>query len=325
MSGLPDIEEIRSVSKFGLSAVTVVFHDSVDTYFARQLVLERLSQAREQIPENIGSPEMGPISTGLGEIYQYELKAAKGSGYDATALRTIQDWSVRRQLLGVPGVTEVNSFGGYEKQYQVRLEPSKLQSYGLSLRNVVEAVTQNNANVGGAYIEHGSEQYLLRGIGLVESPEDIGNIIVKTGKEGVPVYIRDLGEIVTGATVRQGAVTADGEGEIVAGIAMMLKGENSRAVVDRVKDRVEQVKKTLPDGVQLIPFYDRLKQSRTFWYQRPMEHRFHSHNLQISNLLKAQLKSHGKTRAAALELNSTCVAAKSAASSRKHKPRSSSK
>ena len=266
MSGLPDIEEIRSVSKFGLSAVTVVFHDSVDTYFARQLVLERLSQAREQIPENIGSPEMGPISTGLGEIYQYELKADKGSGYDATALRTIQDWSVRRQLLGVPGVTEVNSFGGYEKQYQVRLDPAKLQSYSLSLRDVVAAVTQNNANVGGAYIEHGSEQYLLRGIGLVASPEDIGNIIVKTGQEGIPVYVRDLGEIVTGATVRQGAVTADGEGEIVAGIAMMLKGENSRTVVDRVKERVEQVKKTLPQGVQLVPFYDRTELvNRTIW------------------------------------------------------------
>lgn len=266
MSGLPDIEEIRSVSKFGLSAVTVVFHDSVDTYFARQLVLERLSQAREQIPENIGSPEMGPISTGLGEIYQYELKADKGSGYDATALRTIQDWSVRRQLLGVPGVTEVNSFGGYEKQYQVRLDPAKLQSYSLSLRDVVEAVAQNNANVGGAYIEHGSEQYLLRGIGLVASPDDIGNIIVKTGSEGIPVYVRDLGEVVTGATVRQGAVTADGEGEIVAGIAMMLKGENSRTVVDRVKERVEQVKKTLPQGVQLVPFYDRTELvDRTIW------------------------------------------------------------
>lgn len=266
MSGLPNIEEIRSVSKFGLSAVTVVFHDSVDTYFARQLVLERLSQAREQIPESIGSPEMGPISTGLGEIYQYELKADKGSGYDATSLRTIQDWSVRRQLLGVAGVTEVNSFGGYEKQYQVRLDPAKLQSYSLSLRDVVEAVAQNNANVGGAYIEHGSEQYLLRGIGLVASPEDIGNIIVKTGKEGIPVFVRDLGEVVTGATVRQGAVTADGEGEIVAGIAMMLKGENSRTVVDRVKERVEQVKKTLPKGVELIPFYDRTELvNRTIW------------------------------------------------------------
>lgn len=257
MSGLPDVEEIRSTSKFGLSAVTVVFHDNVDIYFARQLVLERLSQAREQIPENIGSPEMGPISTGLGEIYQYELKAGKGSGYDATALRTIQDWSVRRQLLSVPGLAEVNSFGGYEKQYQVRLDPAKLQGYGLSLRDVLESVARNNANVGGAYIEKGSEQYLLRGIGLVESAEDIANIVVKTGSEGTPVYVRDLGEIVTGATVRQGAVTADGEGEIVAGIAMMLKGENSRTVVERVKERVEEIKKTLPKGVDIIPFYDR--------------------------------------------------------------------
>ena len=257
MSGLPNIEQIRSVSKFGLSAVTVVFHDGTDTYFARQLVLERLAQAREQIPENIGSPEMGPISTGLGEIYQYELRAKEGSGYDATALRTIQDWNVRRQLLGVPGATEINSFGGYEKQYQVRLDPDKLQSYGLSLRDVYEAVGRNNANVGGAYIEKGSEQYLLRGLGLIENAEDIGNIVIKTGKEGVPVYVRDIAEVVTGATVRQGAVTANGEGEIVAGIVLMLKGENSRNVVEAVKERVEQIKKSLPNGVELVPFYDR--------------------------------------------------------------------
>src|ERR1044072_2473132 len=222
MSGLPGLKEIRSVSKFGLSAVTVVFDDSVDTYFARQLVLERLSEAREQIPEGIGSPEMGPISTGLGEIYQYELRA-NGDSQDATSLRTIQDWNVRRQLLGVPGVTEVNSFGGLEKQYQVRLDPTKLQSYGLTLRDVLESVARNNANVGGAYIEHGAEQYLLRGIGLVESVDDIANIVVKTGKEGIPVYVRDLGEVTTGATVRQGAVTADGEGEIGAGRAIMFK------------------------------------------------------------------------------------------------------
>ena len=271
MSGLPDIEEIRSVSKFGLSAVTVVFDDSIDIYFARQLVLERLSQAREQIPESIGSPEMGPISTGLGEIYQYEIRpkggdGGEGSGFDPTSLRTIQDWIVRRQLLGVPGVTEVNSFGGLEKQYQVRLDPARLQSYELSLRDVLEAVGRNNANVGGAYIEHGAEQYLLRGIGLVESVDDIANIVVKTGKEGIPVYVRDLGEVTTGATVRQGAVTADGEGEIVAGIAMMLKGENTRTVVERVKERVEQVKKTLPDGVELVPFYDRTELvDRTIW------------------------------------------------------------
>jgi len=266
MSGLPAIQEIRSVSKFGLSAVTIVFNDSVDTYFARQLVLERLAQAREQIPENIGSPEMGPISTGLGEIYQYELKASPGSGYDPTGLRTIQDWNVRRQLLSVPGVTEVNSFGGLEKQYQVHLDPAKLQSYGLSLRDVLEAVTRNNANVGGAYIEHGSEQYLLRGIGLVQSVQDIASIVVKTGAEGVPVYVRDVGEVVTGATVRQGAVTADGEGEIVAGIAMMLKGANSRTVVEQIKERVAQIQKSLPAGVELIPFYDRAELvDRTIW------------------------------------------------------------
>ena len=257
MSGLPDVEEIRSVSKFGLSAVTIVFDDSVDTYFARQLVLERLAQAREQIPESIGSPEMGPISTGLGEIYQYELRAAPGSDYDAKALRTIQDWNVRRQLLGVPGATEINSFGGYEKQYQVRLDPAKLQSFGLALRDIYEAVGSNNANVGGAYIQKGAEQYLLRGIGLVENPEDIGSIVVKTGEEGVPVYVRDVGEIVEGATVRQGAVTSDGKGEIVAGIVLMLKGENSRTVVNAVKERVETVKKSLPAGVELVPFYDR--------------------------------------------------------------------
>ena len=256
MSGLPDIVEIRSVSKFGLSAVTIVFDDSVDTYFARQLVLERLSDAREQIPENIGSPEMGPISTGLGEIYQYQLSSTDGT-YDATGLRTIQDWNVRRQLLGVPGATEINSFGGKEKQYQVRLDPEKMQAYGLTLREVFASVSANNANVGGAYIEKGSEQYLLRGIGLVEKPEDIENIVVKTGKEGVPVYVRDVAEVVQGATVRQGAVTADGEGEIVAGIVLMLKGENSRTVVERVKERIEQIRKSLPAGVTLTPFYDR--------------------------------------------------------------------
>jgi heavy metal efflux system protein len=256
MSGLPDVEEIRSVSKFGLSAVTIVFEDSVDIYFARQLVLERLSQAREQIPESIGSPEMGPISTGLGEIYQYELKSPDGS-YDAKELRTVQDWNVRRQLLGVPGITEINSFGGFEKQYQVRIDPAKLQSYGITLRDVYEAVSRNNANVGGAYIEKGSEQYLLRGIGLVEKADDVANIVVKTGAEGVPVYVRDVAETVEGSTVRQGAVTADGKGEIVAGIALMLKGENSRAAANRIKERVEQVKKSLPAGVELEPFYDR--------------------------------------------------------------------
>lgn len=257
MSGLPGVREIRSLSKFGISVVTVVFDDSTDTFFARQLVMERLAAAREQIPAGVGSPEMGPISTGLGEIYQYELRPAPGTGFTGMDLRTLQDWSVRRQLLTVPGLVEVNSFGGEEKQFQVRVDPAKLQSYGLSLRDIFESVSRNNENVGGAYIEHGSEQYLLRGIGLVEKADDIANILVKTGKGGAPVYVRDIAEVVTGAAVRQGATTADGKGEIVAGIAIMLKGENSRNVVNRVKDRIEEIKKTLPNGVELVPFYDR--------------------------------------------------------------------
>lgn len=257
MSGLPKVNEIRSLSKFGLSSVTVVFEDSADIYFARQLVLERLSQARSQIPASLGEPEMGPITTGLGEIYQYELRAAPGSHHDLTALRSIQDWNVRRQLLGVPGVTEVNSFGGQVKQYQVRVDPAKLQAYGLSLRDALDAVARNNANVGGAYIEHAGEQYLLRGIGLVRSTDDIASIVVKTGKDGVPVYVRDVAEVVTGAAVRRGATTAEGQGEIVAGIALMLVRENARDVVSRVKQRIEQIRQTLPKGVELIPFYDR--------------------------------------------------------------------
>ncbi|MCC7307492.1 MAG: efflux RND transporter permease subunit [Acidobacteria bacterium] len=257
MSGLPNVEELRSVSKFGISNVTIVFEETTDIYFARQLVLERLSQAREQIPSNIGSPEMGPIATGLGEIYQYEVKAAKGSNYTATDLRTIHDWNIRRQLMGVPGVTEVNSHGGFGKQYEVRLEPEKLQSYGLRLRDIYEAVTRNNGTVGGGYIEKGAEQYLLRGVGLVETMDDIANIVVKTGAEGVPIYVKDLGEIVEGKGIRQGAVTADGEGEIVSGMAIMLKGENSRTVATRVADRIGEIQKSLPLGVTIEPFYDR--------------------------------------------------------------------
>lgn len=257
MSGLPNVEEIRSVSKFGISNITIVFEESTDIYFARQLIQERLSQARENIPPGIGSPEMGPIATGLGEIYQYEVKAEKGSNYSATDLRTIHDWNIRRQLMGVPGVTEVNSHGGFGKQYEVRLVPEKLQSFGISLRDVYEAITRNNSTVGGGYIEKGSEQYLLRGVGLVEKMDDLANIIVKTGAEGVPIYVKDLGEIVEGKGIRQGAATAGGEGEIVTGMAIMLKGENSRTVAGRVAERIDEIKKTLPIGVTIEPFYDR--------------------------------------------------------------------
>jgi len=257
MSGIPNVEEIRSVSKFGISNVTIVFEESTDIYFARQLILERMATARENIPPGIGSPEMGPIATGLGEIYQYEVRAEPGSNYDATDLRTIHDWNIRRQLMGVPGVTEVNSHGGYGKQYEVRLSPEKLQSYGLSLSDVHDAVMKNNGTVGGGYIEKGAEQYLLRGVGLVEKMEDITNIVVKTGNEGVPVFVRDLGDVVEGQSIRQGAVSTNGEGEIVSGMAIMLKGENSRVVAERVKAKVEEIRKTLPKGVTIEAFYDR--------------------------------------------------------------------
>ncbi len=257
MSGIPGVEEIRSVSKFGISNVTIVFEESTDIYFARQLILERMATARENIPPGIGSPEMGPIATGLGEIYQYEVKAEPGSNYTATDLRTIHDWNIRRQLMGVPGVTEVNSHGGYGKQYEVRLSPEKLQAYGLTLSDVHDAVMANNGTVGGGYIEKGAEQYLLRGVGLVEKMDDITNIVVKTGKEGVPVFVRDLGEVVEGQSIRQGAVSTNGEGEIVSGMAIMLKGENSRVVAERVKAKVEEIRKTLPKGVTIEPFYDR--------------------------------------------------------------------
>ena len=257
MSGIPNVEEIRSVSKFGISNVTIVFEESTDIYFARQLILERMATARENIPPGIGSPEMGPIATGLGEIYQYEVRAEPGSNYTATDLRTIHDWNIRRQLMGVPGVTEVNSHGGYGKQYEVRLSPEKLQSFGLTLGDVHDAVMANNSTVGGGYIEKGAEQYLLRGVGLVEKMEDITNIVVKTGKEGVPVFVRDLGEVVEGQSIRQGAVSTNGEGEIVSGMAIMLKGENSRVVAERVKAKIDEIRKTLPKGVTIEPFYDR--------------------------------------------------------------------
>ncbi len=261
MNGIPDVEEIRSVSKFGLSLVTVVFHDNVDIYFARQLVFERLQTAAEDIPPEFGKPELGPTSTGLGEIYQYIIRPKdKTKIQDSTSLmemRTLQDWIAKRQLLTVPGINEVNSFGGIEKQYQVLIDPQKLLSYNLTLRDVFNAVAENNANAGGAYIEHANEQYLVRGSGLVQSIDDINNIIVKTLENGTPIYVHNVADVQLGSAIRQGAVTMNGEGEVAAGITMMLKGENSRVVVDRVKEKIETVQRALPDTVTIEPFYDR--------------------------------------------------------------------
>ena len=254
MSGLPAVEEIRSVSKFGLSVVTIVFEEGTDIYWARQLVGERLVEAREAIPEGYGVPAMGPISTGLGEIYQFELK---GEGYSPMELRTLLDWVVNYQLRTVPGVVEVNSFGGELKTYQVTLNPKKLTSHGISTSHVFEAIQGNNRNVGGGYIAHAGEQYLIRGQGLVEDLADLAKIVVAKDERGTPVYLEDLGRVEFEPMIRQGAVTRDGEGEAVVGIVMMLMGANSREVAEEVHAKVQEIQKTLPEGVEIDTYYNR--------------------------------------------------------------------
>jgi cobalt-zinc-cadmium resistance protein CzcA len=254
MTGIKDVEEVRSLSKSALSQVTVTFKDRADIYWARQQVMERLQTAQERIPIGFGPPVMAPISTGLGEIYQYVVN---GEGKDLYELRTIQDWSIRLQLLNAPGVVEVNSMGGLVKQYQVLVDPNKLVGHRLPLRQVFESLAANNLNAGGAYIEHVSEQYLIRGVGLVQTIEDIENIIVDVYPEGTPIYIKNLAEVTVGPEVRYGAVTQDGKGEVVTGIVMMLKGENSRTVVNRIKEKVKEITPTLPSGVTIEPFHDR--------------------------------------------------------------------
>ncbi|MFQ5670004.1 MAG: efflux RND transporter permease subunit [Acidobacteriota bacterium] len=266
MSGLPRVEEIRSVSRFGLSQVTVVFEEGTDIYWARQLVGERLTEAREQIPEGYGEPGMGPISTGLGEIYQFEVRGdpmcSAGERdtddcFTSMELRTILDWFVNYQLRSVPGIVEVNSFGGELKTYQVTLKPDALVSYGLSVGDVLEALRSNNRNVGGGYIAHQGEQYLVRGEGLVTSLQDIADIVLTYDAQGTPVYVHNIGQVEFAPMIRQGAVTRDGRGEAVVGIVMMLMGENSRVVVNDVKEKIEQIKRTLPKGVTIDTFYDR--------------------------------------------------------------------
>ena len=253
MSGLPDVEEVRSLSKFGLSQVTVLFRDHVNIFFARQLVQERLQHAREQIPAGFGTPELGPITTGLGEIFLYSIEAPTR---DLIELRTIQDWVVKPQLRGVPGVAEVNTFGGLEKQYQVLVHPEALVKYHVSLRQVFEALAASNVNKGGGYIVKGAEQYVIRGVGQLQDAAHVQNIVV-TSVGGVPVRIRDLAEVTVGAAIRQGAATNDGQGESVMGVVMMLMGANARVVVNDVKARFEQIRNSLPDGVTIKAFYDR--------------------------------------------------------------------
>ena len=256
MSNLPGVEDIRSVSRFGLSVVTVVFREDMGTYRPRQLVKEKLDEVEEQIPEGFGKPEMGPITTGLGEIYQYTLVPKDTAKYSPQELRTMQDWVIKRQLAMIPGVVDVNSFGGSIKQYEIALSSEQLNSRHVSMQEVFEALSKNNVNTGGAYIEKDHMASFIRGEGLVKSIDDIKNIVVKN-EEGVPVLISDVAEDVRfGHQVRYGAFTQNGH-EAVGGMILMLKNANSDQVVKAVKARIEEVQKSLPADIQIKPFLDR--------------------------------------------------------------------
>lgn len=258
MSNLPNVQEIRSVSRFGLSVVTIVFDDDIGTYLPRQLVAEKLPEVQEQIPAGFGEPAMGPISTGLGEIYQYTLEVddKMRDKYTATELRTMQDWIVRRQMSMVPGVVEVNAFGGNQKQYEVAVDPNELRAIGITISDVFSALENNNQNTGGAYIERNHQANFIRGEGLARTTSDIENMVVKT-INGIPIKIKDVGTVNIGSAVRYGALTKDGKGEAVGGMILMLKGANSNEVIENVKTRMEQIQKSLPEGVSIVPFLDR--------------------------------------------------------------------
>lgn len=260
-NNIAGLKEIRSFSRFGLSLVTIVFDDATDIYWARQQVAERLQKVQTQIPTGIGTPELGPVSTGLGEIYQYVVRAKEGceSKYNETELRTIQDWIIRRQLLGVKGVAEVNSFGGKLKQYEIAVDPNKLQSYNITINDIFSALEKNNQNTGGAYIEKGPTVLFIRSEGLIGNMKDIKNISIKATSNGTPLFIRDVADVKIGYATRYGAMCYNDEGEVAGAIVMMLKGANSSEVIKNVKERISQIQKTLPEGVLLEPFLDRTK------------------------------------------------------------------
>lgn len=260
-SNISGLKEIRSFSRFGLSVVTIVFDDNIDVYWARQQVGERLQELQTIIPAEIGRPELGPITTGLGEIYQYVVRPQKGfeKKYSITELRTIQDWIIRRQLLGVKGVAEVSSFGGKLKQFEIAVTPDKLNAYGITINDVFEALESNNQNTGGAYIEKGPTVLYIKSEGLVSSIEDIENISIKRNDKDMPLFIRDVAEVKIGFATRYGALTYNDDGEVAGAVVMMLKGANSSQVIQDVKSKVEEIRKTLPEGVVIEPFLDRTK------------------------------------------------------------------
>jgi heavy metal efflux system protein len=260
-NNISGLKEIRSFSRFGLSLVTIVFDDATDIYWARQQVAERLQKVQTQIPHGIGTPELGPVSTGLGEIYQYVVRPKEGyeDKFNETELRTIQDWIVRRQLLGVKGVAEVSSFGGKLKQYVIEVDPNKLLSYNINIQDIFKALENNNQNTGGAYIEKGPTVLYIRSEGLLGSIEDIQNITIKTLAGGTPLFIRDVADVKIGNATRYGAMCYNDKGEVAGAVVMMLKGANSNEVIKNVKERIAQIQKTVPEGVVIEPFLDRTK------------------------------------------------------------------
>ena len=258
LANLPGVVEIRSISKFGISLITVVFEDDMGTYLPRQLLAEKLKSATEQIPEGFGTPEMGPITTGLGEIYQYtiDVDPAYKDRYSVTDLRTIQDWVVKRKLSGIPGVVEINTWGGYLKQYEIALDTDKLNALEISITDVFDAIDDNNSIGGGSYIERKNQSHFIRGEGLVSSLEDLEQIVVEV-RNGIPIVIKDIANVQYGFAPRYGAITANGEGEKVLGQIMMLKNSDSNRVIKAVKERIDEVSSTLPIGVSIKPFLDR--------------------------------------------------------------------
>ncbi len=256
LKSLPDLVELRSLSRSGLSVVTVVFADNVDIYFARQQVLEKLREAEEQMPAGVERPELGPVSTGLGEIFRYVIRDTTGK-LSPMDLRSVQDWIVRRGLLGTPGLAEVNSLGGYVKQYHILVDPDAMAGYGLTLRDVFDAVARTSGNAGGAYIETGPEQLSVRSVGLATNVDDLRSTVIRSTANGTPVTLAQVASIETGSAIRFGSASQDGRGEVVTGITMQLKGANARVTVGAVKERIEQIRPSLPKGVVIEPYYDR--------------------------------------------------------------------
>ncbi len=253
MNGLPGLETIRSVSNFGLSVVNIYFEDGTDIYFARQVVNERLQKAREQIPEGFGDPQMGPISTGMGLILFYYLDDTTGT-YSLTELRTIQDWLIKYQLQTVPGVTEVRGIGGWEKQFQVSVDPNALLRYDITIQDIIEKVRANNLNVGAQFIEKNAEEFIVRSVGLVKDMGDIENIVIKS-KDGTPIFLKQVADVVIGGAVRRGVQTRDGVEEVVAGMVVKLYGSNSSTVIGKVEQKLADINKILPKGIKIVPYY----------------------------------------------------------------------